>query len=115
MSGRITTGHAKVLLGVKSKSEQSLLAEQVVKRGMTVRATEKLVSLHLNPEQRGVASSRKGGGDELSAAITQVQTQLRERLATQVHVHHGAKKGKIEIEYYGNEDLQRLLELMGVA
>ncbi len=42
-----------------------------------------------------------------------VQERLRDRLSTQVQIHQGAKKGKIEIEYYSNEDLQRILELIG--
>ena len=104
-----------MLLGVKAKAEQSLLAEQVVKRGLTVRATEKLVNGHLNPSAKTSASSKSTGHGEVSAAVAEVQERLRERLATQVQIQHGVKKGKIEIEYYGNEDLQRLLELMGVA
>lgn len=116
VAGRISNGHAKALLGVKRKTEQNLLAEQVVKRGLTVRATEKLVSEHLNPDKSKTASSKSGpGAGELSAAIAEVQERLRERLATQVQIKHNTKKGRIEIEYYGNEDLDRLLELMGVA
>ena len=115
ISGRLSIGHAKVLLGVKAKTEQSLLAEQVVKRGLTVRATEKLVNEHLDPSAKTTASSKSAGHGEVSAAVAEVRERLRERLATQVQIKHGTKKGKIEIEYYGNEDLQRLLELMGVA
>ena len=115
VAGRITNGHAKAILGVKRKGEQKLLAEQVVKRGLTVRATEKLVSQHLNPEPAKSASSKKPVDSDLSAALKEVQDRLRERLATQVQIKHGTGKGKIEIEYYGNDDLDRLLELMGVA
>ena len=113
IGGRISIGHAKVILAIKTKQEQALIAEQVVKRGLTVRATEKLVNEHLNPHQGKVV--RPGRTNQLSAALAEVQEQLRERLATQVQIHHGAKKGRIEIEYYSNEDLERLLELMGVS
>lgn len=113
IGGRISIGHAKVILAIKTKQEQALIAEQVVKRGLTVRATEKLVNEHLNPQQGKVV--RPGRTNQLSAALAEVQEQLRERLATQVQIHHGAKKGRIEIEYYSNEDLERLLELMGVS
>ena len=113
IGGRISIGHAKVILAIKSKQEQTLIAEQVVKRGLTVRATEKLVNEHLNPSKGRVV--RPGKTNQLSAALTEVQEQLRERLATQVQIHHGAKKGRIEIEYYSNEDLARLLDLMGVS
>jgi ParB family chromosome partitioning protein len=80
-----------------------------------VRATEKLVSEHLNPDKSKSASSKRPANSELSAALNEVQERLRERLATQVQIKHGTSKGKIEIEYYGNDDLDRLLELMGVA
>ena len=43
-----------------------------------------------------------------------VQNRLRQHLGTQVAMHHGEKKGRIEIEYYGNDDLQRLLKLIGL-
>ena len=113
IGGRISIGHAKVLLAIKSEEEQSLIAAQVVKRGLTVRATEKLVNEHLNPEKERVV--KPGRSNQLSAALSEVQEQLRERLATQVQIHHGTKKGRIEIEYYSNEDLARLLDLMGVS
>ncbi|MCP4846386.1 MAG: ParB/RepB/Spo0J family partition protein [Verrucomicrobiaceae bacterium] len=115
IGGRISIGHAKVILAVKLQEEQTLIAGQVVKRGLTVRATEKLVNEHLNPEAEKGKVVKPGRTNQLSAALTEVQEQLRERLATQVQIHHGAKKGRIEIEYYSNEDLERLLELMGVS
>lgn len=115
ISGHISIGHAKVILGVKPKTEQTLLADQIIKRGMTVRAAEKLISGHLNPDRKKAGNSMSKGHGEMSAALSEVQARLRERLSTQVHIHQGQKKGKIEIEYYNNEDLQRLLELMGVA
>lgn len=116
VGGRLSIGHAKALLGVKAKRDQSILADEVVKKGLTVRATEKLVSIHLNPDASGSASTsaKSKSGGALSAAVADVQQRLRDRLATQVHVRHGDKKGRIEIEYYGNEDLERLLELIGV-
>ncbi len=114
IGGRISIGHAKVILAVKLKGEQTLIAEQVVKRGLTVRATENLVNGHLNPDDGKGVTTRKPGS-QISAALTEVQERLRERLATQVQIHHGKKKGRIEIEYYSNEDLDRLLELMGVS
>lgn len=109
---QLTIGHAKVILGVKSKAEQKLLADEVVAKGMTVRATERLVSQHLNPSK---AKKKKPGlkGEE-ATAIADVENRLRDRFATQVHIAHGKDKGKIEIHYYGNDDLNRILDLLGV-
>ena len=118
--GHLSTGHAKVLLGVKDHTEQVMLADRVMKEALTVRATEKLVSGHLNPDKDGGKTSGKGGASSstnsaLSAALRDVQNRLREHYATQVNLTHNPKKGKIEIEYYGNDDLERLLEIMGVS
>ena len=108
---QLTTGHAKVILGVKSKAEQKVLAEEVVAKGMTVRATERLIAQHLNPKK---PKKKKGLEGEEAAAIADVENRLRDRFATQVHINHVHNKGKIEIEYYGNEDLNRILDLLGV-
>lgn len=117
--GRMSTGHAKVLLGVKDHNEQILLADMVMKGGLTVRATEKLVSAHLNPDKEGGKTGGKGAAgtsaSPLTSALRDVQNRLREHFSTQVNLSHNPKKGRIEIEYYGNDDLERLLEIMGVG
>ena len=110
---QLTTGHAKVILGVKSKADQKVLAEEVVNKGLTVRATERLVAQHLNPPT-SKKKKKKGLKGEEAAAIAEVQDRLRERFATQVAIAHGKDKGKIEIHYYGNDDLNRILDLLGV-
>jgi ParB family chromosome partitioning protein len=110
----LTSGHAKALLGLKTKAEQRMLADLVVKRKLNVRDTEKLVSETIT----GKTVNKKTTKTKLSAQaenyIRQIQDQLRGRFATNVAIQHGDKRGKIEIEYYGNEDLGRVLELMGV-
>jgi ParB family chromosome partitioning protein len=115
VAGHISIGHAKVILGVKLKNDQTVLADQIIKGGMTVRAAEKLISGHLNPDNKKTASTRNKAQGQLSAALSKVQQRLRNRLSTQVQIHQGSKKGKIEIEYYSNEDLQRILELIGAT
>lgn len=114
---RISVGHAKVLLALKSRDEQALLADEIIRRGLTVRAAEKLVARHF--AQTGVTKpTRTGlpgtGAPALAPAVQHLQNRLQQRLATHVAVHHGEKRGRIEIEYYGNDDLQRLLGLLGL-
>ena len=109
---QLTTGHAKVILGVKSKADQKLLAEEVAAKGLTVRATERLISQHLNPSKPKTKKPDLKG--EEAAAIAEVEDRLRDRFTTQVHIAHGKDKGKIEIQYYGNDDLNRILDLLGV-
>ena len=113
----ISVGHAKVLLALKSRDEQALLADEIIRRGLTVRAAEKLVARHF--EQSGATKpTRNGspgsGAQALAPAVQHLQNRLQQRLATHVVMHHGEKRGRIEIEYYGNDDLQRLLGLLGL-
>jgi ParB family chromosome partitioning protein len=115
---RISVGHAKVLLSLKSREEQAQLADIIIRRGLTVRAAEKLVVQHFaqsgtpKPTRNGSTSS---AAPALAPAVQHLQNRLQERLATHVVLHHTEKRGRIEIEYYGNDDLQRLLGLLGVA
>ena len=112
--GDISVGHAKVILSVKSKTDQTRLANQIIKSGLTVRAAEKLVGDFLNPGTTKGGGKKDKSNPQLSSALSRIQDLLRERFATQVNLNQGSKKGKIEIEYYNNEDLERLLELMGI-
>jgi ParB family transcriptional regulator, chromosome partitioning protein len=111
----ISVGHAKVLLALKAPEEQLLAAETVLRRNATVRATERLVARLL-----GVGRSRRKSGRAgsepgiLPTAVEDLQNRLQEHLATHVTIHHGDKRGRIEIEYYGNDDLQRIVTALGL-
>jgi ParB family chromosome partitioning protein len=114
---RISVGHAKVLLSLKSQDEQALLADAIIRKNLTVRAAEKLVASHF--EQSGAAkptraNSQGPGTSALAPAVQHLQNRLQRRLATHVVLHHNEKRGRIEIEYYGNDDLQRILTLFGL-
>jgi len=112
---RISVGHAKVLLSLKSHEEQKLLADLIIRQGASVRVAEKLAAQQL--ARTGKPSSRRSSSTdpELSPAILRVQNLLTHRLATRVVVHHGDKRGTINIEYYGNDDLNRILGELGIA
>src|SRR5436309_11525284 len=110
----ITVGHAKVLLALKTPEEQLLAAETVLRRNATVRSTERLVARQLGI---GRSRRRRRAADQAvtSVAIEDLQNRLQEQLATHVTIHHGEKRGRIEIEYYGNDDLQRILTALGLT
>jgi ParB family chromosome partitioning protein len=114
---RISVGHAKVLLALKSRDEQAMLAEEIIRHNLTVRAAEKLVARHFadtgthKPTRDGASAPAK---PSLAPAVQHLQNKLQQHLATHVTVHHSDKRGRIEIEYYGNDDLQRLLGLFGL-
>jgi len=109
----LSVGHAKVLLALKSPEEQLLAAETVLRRNATVRATERVVA-----RQLGIGRlRRKPRTAELtvtSAAIEDLQNRLQQHLGAHVTLHHGEKRGRIEIEYYGSDDLQRILLVLGL-
>ena len=109
----LSVGHAKVLLALKAPEEQLLAAETVLRRNATVRSTERLVA-----RQLGIGRSRRrqraAGQTDTSAAIEELQNRLQEHLATHVTVHYSEKRGRIEIEYYGNDDLQRIVTALGL-
>src|SRR5207253_827063 len=107
----LSVGHAKVLLGVKAAEEQLKLAETVLRRNSSVRQTERLVARHL-----GGWKKRRRTTQILvtSATIADLQDRLRRYLGTNVVIHHGPKRGRIEIEYYGDDDLQRILSIVGL-
>ncbi len=113
--GQLTVGHAKVLLSIKNHDNQLLASDQVIRRKLTVRATEKLAQSFLADSADSSGESKKSAASrEVDVHIRAVANRLREHLATHVAIQHGQKKGKIEIEYYGDDDLQRLLELIGL-
>src|SRR6266545_2980929 len=111
----LSVGHAKVLLALKAPEEQLLAAETVLRRNATVRSTERLVARQLGIG-RSRRRSRRVGTEQgaTSATIEDLQNRLQEQLATHVTIHHGEKRGRIEIEYYGNDDLQRILTALGL-
>lgn len=113
--GQLSVGHAKAILSIKDKDTQVLASEQVLKKSLTVRATEKLARQFA--EEGGPSAGKSAAAtarSETDAHIRSLQNHLRDRFATHVQIHHGVKKGRIELEYYGNDDLQRLLDLLGV-
>jgi ParB family transcriptional regulator, chromosome partitioning protein len=111
----LSVGHAKVLLALKAPEEQVLAAETVLRRNATVRGTERLVA-RLIGVGRSRRRSRRAGSEPsiMPTAVEDLQNRLQEHLATHVTIHHGDKRGRIEIEYYGKDDLQRIVTALGL-
>ena len=113
--GLITVGHAKAILGIKVKRDQRTVADQVMRQRLTVRATEKLVQkLQAGENSRSGGEKNNASDPETEAMLRALTSRLREHFTTHVSISHSPKKGRIELEYYGNDDLGRLLELLGV-
>ncbi len=111
----LSVGHAKVLLALKQPEEQLLSAETVLRRNATVRYTERLVARQLGIV-RGRRRSRRASADvnTTATAVEELQNRLQQHLATHVTIHHGERRGRIEIEYYGSDDLQRIVTALGL-
>lgn len=114
-TGLLSTGHAKVLLGIEADQQKVLVARRIIEEGTSVRATEALVESMRRSSGKG---SKSSGGRESTpaeaAAIEDIEKRMTSFLNTTVALRHSPKKGKIVIEYRGNQDLQRILEKIGV-
>jgi ParB family transcriptional regulator, chromosome partitioning protein len=112
VQGLLSVGHAKVILGLKNHEEQRAVADTVLRQSSTVRATERMVARQLG---RTTITRRKQRDVSVpDAAISELQNRLQQHLATHVTIHHGDKRGRIEIEYYGPDDLERVIEKLGL-
>lgn len=112
--GRISVGHAKAILSLKDHDTQLEAADAVIKKKLTVRAAERLAQEYQKPKVDAKAGAAASSAAD-SELIEKIEEKLRSDFSTQVQIHHSAKKGKIEIEYYGNKDLNRILDLLGVS
>ncbi len=109
IENKLSSGHARTLLSITDKDRQFELAEHVIEEELSVRATEALVKAELN--QKEVVKNDK---KELSENANQkaVEDELKTIFSTKVRISQMKNKGKIEITYYSQEDLDRLLTMM---
>lgn len=107
--GDITFGHARALLAVKDLTVQKQLTDIIIGKALTVRETEKYI--------QELANKKKNKKDEKTAYnpfYREIQEDLQRLFGTKVSISKGAKKGKIEIEYYSDEELSRILQIMNM-
>ncbi|MCP4726078.1 MAG: stage 0 sporulation protein J, partial [bacterium] len=107
--GKLSMGHARALLALPSTKEQKYLAKKILKEDLSVRQTEDILKRVKIKKQKPVRSASKK-----SSAIVNLEEQLMYALGSQVRIKQSKTGGKIEIDYYSNEDLDRLMELFRV-
>jgi ParB family chromosome partitioning protein len=112
--GRLSVGHAKVILGLSSADEQKLAAERVLKKSLNVRQTEELVSYLQNKAGEKTAKKNPAGPLFQDAHIAGLRDKLQERFGTKVTVRYQKGKGAIEIKFFNDADLERILNVAGV-
>jgi len=116
--GQLSAGHGKVLLGVDIDAEKELLAQRVVRESLSVRALEKIIERLKKPTKKPRAEK----ADLPIDYVRHLSEKLHQHFGTAVHINstktlaNGKKlKGSIEIDYYNNEDLTRVLEVLGIG
>lgn len=111
ISGQISEGHARCVLTLSGTVLREFLINRIIDDGLSVRQTEKLAK---DLASAGKKEKQEKRPDETDFQIERIRKSIEERLGTRVKISHKPKKGKIEIEYYGNRDLDRLLDLLGL-
>ena len=112
--GQLSVGHAKVILGLTITDEMKIVAERVLRDGLNVRDTEKLVERIKATTGRRQAMRRKRGMEvEKSPQVLAIENTMCQKLGTKVSVNPQSLGGFIRIEYYTDDDLQRLGEIIG--
>ncbi|HIR36571.1 MAG TPA: ParB/RepB/Spo0J family partition protein [Candidatus Faecimorpha stercoravium] len=107
--GMISMGHAKVLLGLDDKAEQTRLAVRIIGEKLSVRELEQILA-EKKPTKAKKKSEKKETAKDLATRMA--EERMKELLGTQVSIKKGAKKGKIEIEYHSEEELDRILNFL---
>lgn len=107
ISGAISEGHARAILTVSSDITRDTITEEIIRKGLSVRDTEKLAALMLKRKNEKAHRSARDENEE------QLEEELNRIFGTKVMIQAGrnAKKGRIVIEYYSAEELERLLEM----
>jgi ParB family chromosome partitioning protein len=108
LRNRITPGHARAILSLESREKQKELCGLVIQKGLSVREAENLAKRWSKTSRKVTASEKKRG--DLESQLIALGDSLRRHLGTKVLIRAKGKRGKIEIEYYSFEDLERIVE-----
>ena len=106
--GELSGGHARAFAGMKEEKEQIEAAKKAVELGWSVREAENYTGM----KNEKPSARRRKKADVKGSEIVELEIKLKEILGTKVNIEHKDKRGKIEIEYYSEEELERLVELL---
>jgi len=111
--GSISSGHARALLALENDDEKLRVANMILTDGMSVRQTEHYIRKLLNSGKRKTGK-KNAEESELEMYISDLENKLTTDLGRRIKIHNGVKKGRMEIEYYGNDDLETLINALQV-
>ena len=113
--GRISVGHAKVILGLADEKNQTQAAERVIKEGLNVRQTEGLVAkLQSRGSRVAAAKPETVAAPVGDPHVADIESKLREVFATKVQLNYAQGKGSLEISFFSDAELERILQILGV-
>lgn len=111
IEGILSEGHGRAILGLQDHNKQYEISQKVIDEGLSVRETEKLVKIiNENKEKKKLRENN----NQLDPYYNDIKDKLQGHLGTKVNITDRNNKGKIEIEYYSQEDLQRILDIMNI-
>jgi ParB family transcriptional regulator, chromosome partitioning protein len=111
--GRLSVGHAKVILGLAGDKQQKVVAERVLKEGLNVRQTERVVArIQLRDGERTARTVAIPLPTD--AHVAELENRLRERFGTKVNLRYQQGKGAVEILFFSDDDLERIIQIAGV-
>jgi len=113
--GRLSVGHAKVILGLPGPAEQRLAAERVLKQSLNVRQTEELVAHLANRAAPGGSGKATAAAPLRDTHVASLENKLRERLGTKVQLRYRDGKGALDIRFFSDDELERILQILGVT
>jgi len=111
---RISVGHAKVILGLADEKSQKLLAERVIKEGLNVRQTEGLVAKLQKRDGKSAPQPETVAAPVGDPHVADLEAKLREVFATKVKLNYAQGKGSLEISFFSDAELDRILQILGV-
>ena len=113
--GRLSVGHAKVILGLPTEKDQKSAADRVLKEGFNVRQTEQWVAKLQNRATVTSVTPAKLAPPTTDAHVADLESRLREIFGTKVRLRYSQGKGSVEISYYSDAELERVLQILGVS
>ena len=112
--GRLSVGHAKVVLGLATEKLQQQAAERVIKEGLNVRQTEGLIA-KMEERASGLAKPATITPLTKDAHVADLENRIREKLGTKVQLRYSQGKGGLEISFFSDDELERILQILGIS
>ncbi|MEI8216121.1 MAG: ParB/RepB/Spo0J family partition protein [Eubacteriales bacterium] len=112
VDGSITSGHARAIAGMKNKERQIAIARNIVEKGLSVRQVEEMAKRLEDPKEKDRQKQKNAQKVKTSKEIKIIEEEMIKKYGTKVKIVSGKKRGRIEIEYYSKDELERLIDLI---